>query len=482
MSGDDSNAIPSAVEEGTPLLPPRKKKLEKADSAAVGSSTVSATVFNFTNSIVGAGCIALGSAIGKSGGLVSIVAILFFAALSKYSFDLVIRLSREAAAANSAAASASASDAEAPASFIHDAAHATTASYESLGHHAYGHRGRIVVHASKLVYSYGSLVVYIKIVKDNFASAVVQLYSMSMARLPSSSLFVWDDRREDLVTILVGLVVIFPICLLRSMSSLEKWSMLKVAIIFSMLFTMIYLLIKSDYSEGMTITTYEKWFEVRPGFVTSLGSFVFTFVAQHTINITYESMKPELQTMANWEIVSTASTVLSAVISMAIGLVVYVTFWTDASSNVFSLYPAPSVSVALAKFLLSVMIMFTYPATFFACRELLCPGGTTRETTTAWWLLERHSRQLILPLHFSVTFLLWSSTTILAILAPSLLDVVNLVGSATGTLIAFILPAVFSYKMRGYTHLAATLLLVGGPIGISGTYLSLVKLMGVHER
>lgn len=456
MSGNDSNAKLSAAEEGTPLLP-------KAAAAAVGSSSVSATVFNFTNSIVGAGCIALGSAIGKSGGLVSIVAILGFAVLSKYSFDLVIGLSRDAAGANAGKQNS------------------TTPSYESLGHHAFGPRGRIVVHASKLVYSYGSLVVYIKIVKDNFASAVVQLYSMSMARFPSSSLFVWDDRREDMVTILVGFLVIFPICLLRNMSSLEKWSMLKVAIIFSMLFTMIYLLIKSDYAEVMTITTYEKWFEVRPGFVTSLGSFVFTFVAQHTINITYESLKPEFQTMAKWEIVSTASTVLSAVISMAIGLVVYVTFWTDASSNVFSLYPAPSIPVALAKFLLSVMIMFTYPATFFACRELLCPGGAAQETK-AWWLLERHSRQLILPLHVAVSFLLWASTTTLAILAPSLLDVVNLVGSATGTLIAFILPAVFSYKMRGYTHLAAILLLVGGPIGISGTYFSLVKLMGVHER
>ena len=89
--------------------------------------------------------------------------------------------------------------------------------------------------------------------------------------------------------------------------------------------------------------------------------------------------------------------------------------------------------------------------------------------------------QLILPLHVALTFLLWGSTTMLAILTPSLLDVINLVGSATGTLIAFVLPALFSYRMRGYTHLAVALVLVGGSIGILGTYLSLVKLLGGGE-
>jgi amino acid permease len=267
------------------------------------------------------------------------------------------------------------------------------------------------------------------------------------------------------------------------MSGLERFSVAKVAIVFSILFTMAYLLASSDYAENMEITTYEKWFQVRPGLVKNLPSFVFTFVCQNLVNLTYESLKPELQTMAKWEIVSTLSAMLSATISMSIGLVLYVTFWTDASSNIFSLYPAPSIPVAFAKFLLSIMMMFTYPMSFLTCRKLCTPPPTKQpgQSKTDWWLLEQDPKQLILPLHVAITFVLWASTTILAILAPSLLDVINLIGSATGTMIAFVLPALFSYQMHGYTHLAATLLFVGGSIGISGTYFSLMKLIGVGE-
>jgi hypothetical protein len=32
-------------------------------------------------------------------------------------------------------------------------------------------------------------------------------------------------------------------------------------------------------------TTYENWFEIRPGLLESLGTFVFTFVSQPTVQV-----------------------------------------------------------------------------------------------------------------------------------------------------------------------------------------------------
>jgi hypothetical protein len=43
--------------------------------------------------------------------------------------------------------------------------------------------------------------------------------------------------------------------------------------------------------------------------------------------------------------------------------------------------------------------------------------------------------------------------------------------------IGFILPAIFSYKFRGYTHVGALLFVVGGTIGCVGTFLSLAQLV-----
>jgi amino acid permease len=67
--------------------------------------------------------------------------------------------------------------------------------------------------------------------------------------------------------------------------------------------------------------------------------------------------------------------------------------------------------------------------------------------------------------------------TLLAIAAPSLGDVLNLVGCATGTVIAFLLPALLSLKIEGYSHMAMVILCVGGIVGTVGTWFSLKKLV-----
>ena len=203
-------------------------------------------------------------------------------------------------------------------------------------------------------------------------------------------------QHEDAATVLVGLAAILPICLRRDMSAMERCSIVKVAVLFSLLFAMVDLMSSSEYADGMAPTPREKWLEVRPGFARSLGSFVFTFVSQHTVNLTYESLRPELRTLRSWRAVSTLSILLSAGLSLALGLVLYATFWTDASSDMFSLYPAPSAPVALARLLLSVMIACTYPVTFLACRELCTPPPPPRRRGggKAWWLRDADPRQL----------------------------------------------------------------------------------------
>jgi amino acid permease len=65
----------------------------------------------------------------------------------------------------------------------------------------------------------------------------------------------------------------------------------------------------------------------------------------------------------------------------------------------------------------------------------------------------------------------------MALLAPSLGDVLDVVGCATGTLIAFLLPALFSLKLQGYSRLAVVLLVVGGSVGLIGTFFSLTQLI-----
>lgn len=284
----------------------------------------------------------------------------------------------------------------------------------------------------------------------------------------------------------------------------------------------------------------------------SLGTFVFTFVSQHTVHLTFQSMRPELRTLQTWKRVSMYSLSIATHISLAVGLVVYMTFWQASRSDLFIMYPMMRV-IDVAKLILCMTMLWTFPLPFFTCREVLivvalCPpdfdddvddGNTNNNpderdehtlqpsmtiendaallrepllsehdendilmlsTTPACeapplasstanhahlrmsdapsrFLLPGKDRQLVLFYHVLLTVIMWALTTILAIVAPSLGDVLNLVGCATGTLIAFLLPALISFRLQGYTHLAMLILVVGGAVGLIGTWFSFRKIL-----
>ena len=225
----------------------------------------------------------------------------------------------------------------------------------------------------------------------------------------------------------------------------------------------------------------------------SIGTYTFTFEATYAVHLAFNSLRPSIRDLRHWNQVASMSLLLSGVLSLSIGFTAYITFWADSSSNLFLLYP-PVLSVNVARVLLATMMILTYPIPVLVCRELLVVmlpqpvsvDAKTTTTTTAldegsacankfWWLLGE--KQFIGWLHVVTTLGLWSSSTALAILAPSLSAVLNLTGWASGTPLVFILPALFSIKLEGPTVWAVSILVFGIPVGLYGTYLSLRALL-----
>lgn len=493
-----------------------------SDPPTGGTSSIGEAVFNFTNSIVGAGAIGLGGAIATSGGLISVVSILFFAIVTKLSLDMLVSLTVQTEGAKN--------------------------SYEELGKVAFGTTGRAAVLISKKLYSFGCLVAYIIVVKDNFASASRHLIYGNDDDKSREVTKVGDDTigeykswfesfldRDDLIAFLLSATVILPLCLLRDMTPLAKFSVVSV---FSMLAIVIIVVAIFGLNPGGHVrmeggSTYENWFEIRSGLLESLGTFVFTFVSQHTVHLTYESLDEKVRNVKSWKTVSLYSIMISTAVSLSVGLFVYMTFWEKTESDIFEMYP-PMPAIDVAKLLLCVTMLLTFPLPFFTCREMIIlvmncfaqnvatlhlhtpvspsesdddlrlelqksllteefgpdledisntepidtelPTDAT-EIVQRSWMKPGEERQLTCPYHILLTVLLWGVTTALAIVAPSLGDVLDLVGCATGTVIAFVLPALFSFRLRGYTHLSAFILLVGGSVGLVGTYFSTSKLI-----
>lgn len=525
-------------------------------------SSVPDAIFNFTNSIVGAGCIGLGGAIALSGGLISIALVIFFAVLTKLSLDLLIRLSVE---------STSASDGS-----------VANASYEDLAERGMGYwKGRVPVMVCKLSYSFGCLVAYVIVIKDNCGPALLSLIygegndngpgadtdadSVSVSFTYTGGEDSQNDNSEwfhrfledySFVTWAVSLALILPLCLLRDMTPLAFGSLISVVSMVTIVGIVIYIYFACpDVRQEPTGGFYENWLEIRPGVLSNLGTFIFTFVSQHTVHLVFSSLKPSLRTVAKWKVVSSLSILAAATVSLLVGVFVYITFWQNTKSDIFQIYPHGWM-IDTAKLLLCVTMVFTFPLPFFTCRELLIltvvhplcgihrkrsseeesrgndagrvgtdaecpevhedendsmsglqrpllseepastdnlsvdddtmdalpsensePRSTPSIATPQKWLLPDDDRQLVLSGHVFLTTQIWLVVTGLAIAAPSLGDILDLVGCASGTLIAFVIPGLLSFSVEGYTHLGMLIFTVGGAVGTVGTYYSIKQLV-----
>lgn len=239
----------SQTEPDTEAMP---AQIAQDSSSSYGSSVFGA-IFNFTNCIVGAGAIGLGGAFADSGGLISVATIVFFAFLTKLSLDLVVVMSVE----NSQ-----------PQSSDNNNGRTRSASYEELGFLAYGQLGRMAVLVSKFLYSFGCLVAYIIVVKDNFTPALQHfIYGTQYGGGSWFNAFLLKDGSEDTVTWLLGSFVILPLCLLRDMTPLSSLGAVSIASMITIVVIVSYLFVMEPEVRHEGGSVYQNWFEIRPGYV-----------------------------------------------------------------------------------------------------------------------------------------------------------------------------------------------------------------------
>ena len=74
--------------------------------------------------------------------------------------------------------------------------------------------------------------------------------------------------------------------------------------------------------------------------------------------------------MSNWKIVSGFALFGSTAVSLSVGVFVYMTFWEETLSDIFQIYPQTWM-IDVAKLLLCITMILTFPLPFFTCRELL---------------------------------------------------------------------------------------------------------------
>mmetsp|Transcript_19877 Transcript_19877/g.39789 ORF Transcript_19877/g.39789 Transcript_19877/m.39789 type:complete len:443 (+) Transcript_19877:170-1498(+) len=440
------------MSSSVPLVEAAEPLLFSSDAAATAEAAAGSPKYankssafhgtlNFTNCVLGAGIIGTGGAIAKSGYAVSVVTLLFCALLTKLSLDMVIEMG--------------------------DSRNAT---FEELGELAFGSRGKAAVGGAKFLYSFGCCVAYIVVIRKNFGNGLSDAFSTP------SPLF-----QDEVFATLVCLLVVLPLSLQRNLDSLSKASGCSVLCVLAISGIVFSEFLKTDPPNA---TFDEMYLEVRVGgYVSSLGTFVFAFVSQHTCNGVYDSLA--VRTVDNWRTVSLWSLVVASSVTIFTGTAAYLTFGQGTSSDLFTVYE-PSASVDAAEILLSVTMVFTYPMPFYTCRALLgewlyggggekqncdpedallkSPGGQTRrELTDKQWT--------------TTTLCLFFVTLGVALASPDLGSVLDIVGCASGASIAFILPATIAIKLdEKMTCKTVLMASVGLFVGIVGTGFAVAKL------
>lgn len=518
--------------------------------------------------------------------------------------------------------------------------------YEELGHAAFGSIGRLAVLLSKAMYSFGCLIAYVVVVRDNFGLAIRRialrpesgpaLLFTAMAESSSDATDTEDEGAawlydDGYLAFLVSATIMLPLSCPRTMKPLAKFSFISVLSIVFLVLAVVYLYFTCTnpvFDGGDEQSSfYENWIEIKSvtGFLQSLGTFVFTFTCHHTVNLAYESLPSSIRCPKIWKRVSTNSIVMATETSLVIGIFAYMTFGANTPADVLMGYP-PDLNLAnVARLLLCLTMVLTFPLPFLTCREMTVlimvdahrfyyvhglqrynffrpvvgclrilrrklwtcifrkepkQGGFKVETevdagadeeevfvemqrpsllrkpyfswiwrpwkttddndewwdnrqltqtllpadeepeigivssigglkgeavmpsplsspnssssgdtssyestvvsvhvpTPKWILGGGNGRQLTVIWHAVLTFVLWGLITICAVKSPSLGDVLDLVGSFNGTLMAFVLPALFAFRLKGYSLKAFAILSVGGFVGLCGTLSSLVKL------
>jgi len=193
-SDAEAAALGLELSNGSPIVGVARAEADAAtDSHAVAYSSLGSSVFVLSATTLGAGILALPYAMATLGWLFGSLLLLAVGLASSYSINLLLVT----------------------------AASVGATTYEELGHALFPRFGRRLVVACTLVLIFGSLTAFFVIIGDTLGPAMQSIVHND------TNFFM----QKKVLLVIAAIVLVYPLCLLRSIHALERWSFLAVGII-----------------------------------------------------------------------------------------------------------------------------------------------------------------------------------------------------------------------------------------------------------
>eukprot|EP01083_Nonionella_stella_P280522 954312_1 len=367
----------------------------------IGQSSFIRVLYNMLNALIGGGIVGIAYIYKASGLIGGCLLMLLFAILCTYTLSLMVKCAQI--------------------SNVHD--------YEKLCQHCFGIHGYIIVCVSLLLVDYGVMLTYLIILGD--------------ATFLIANIWGFDTMYDrNCILIAIAILAIFPTCLYRDISALEKLSAIKLGTVIFVVLVVIFqwFALPTTAVDTHDISYFIDWH----GMPYSLGIIGYAFVCHDSAFLYYNTLiKP---TMLRWTQLSFSAVFAAMTLSGICGIFAYLTFGNHIASNMLNNYPIESNLVVLIRIIYIVIMAWSYPTSFFMLRHIMLSfiqkiwkqnSVNTYTVHSSPWLL-----------HVGLTSFLFFTNLALALFVRNLGSVMSIVGNLPSMNIAFVMPCLCYLKLH----------------------------------
>eukprot|EP01032_Pedospumella_encystans_P011482 gene11482-13348_t len=292
-----------------------------------GESSVFGASFNFINSIVGAGIIAIPSAVQQCGLILGVLLLILVAYLVKCSVLMLIDCGLQAGKYD----------------------------LEELAEHLLGRRGYYFTLVFMFLFGYGAQIAYLVVLGDTIPRA---------AQLLTPGNF-FCSRFNTLL--LLGTLFVLPLSSVRKLSTLAWASMISVAgVVVVILIVLIACATLSSNHQDQHFETSDIDV-VNDSLFAGVGTMAFAFVCQHNSFMVFRSLAQP--TAKEWRKVADLSLGFAWFVCTAFGLIGFFTFFPFVQGDLLNNFPVNSVAIACARLFLAFTMILTYPMECYVTRH-----------------------------------------------------------------------------------------------------------------
>ncbi|KAK9449038.1 transmembrane amino acid transporter protein-domain-containing protein [Limtongia smithiae] len=394
---------------------------------------------NMANSIIGAGIIGQPYALlqcGLATGLILLVSLTFV-------IDWTIRL------------------------MVVNAKLSATNSYQATVSACFGRAGYFAISLAQGLFAFGGSIAFTVIIGDTIPHVVLAIFP----RFVNIPVLNWLTQRSPVMVLAIAFVS-FPLSLSKNIANLAKASLLA---LISMVIIIVAVLIEGIRTppdlRGGAFTL--PLLTINSSLFQGIGVISFAFVCHHNSLLIYGALRKP--TMDRFARVTHWSTGVSMVACMTLGLSGFLTFRDQTDGNVLNNFPGTNTVINVARFCFGFNMLTTFPLEIFVCREVILDYMYTtialaraRKRETEYDALqvaavvasevqeddpidemdeEEMDIRPSLFAHVATTAVLSLAALIFALTVQNLGIVLEVVGSTSACMLAYILPPMCYLKL-----------------------------------